>query len=94
MLSIRDVKNNRLSHERSCTNAHSAATLYSKSLKIGFRFLQGTGVDQQMDDIRAVKALGGIISDRPGALFRGSKGSVIKGLTIENDDILSQRRCT
>ena len=61
------------------------ATLYS--FKIGIGFLRGMRVDHQMDNMGAVQALGGIIPERPDAIFGGSKTSRIQELAIEIDDV-------
>jgi hypothetical protein len=61
------------------------ATLYS--FKAGIGFLQGMRVDQRMDNIGAVQALGGIIPDRPDEIYGGSNNSRIQELAIAIDDI-------
>ncbi len=61
------------------------ATLYS--LKAGIGFLQGMRLDQQMDNMGAVQALGGIIPDRPDDIHGGSNNTRIQELAIATDAI-------
>ncbi len=58
---------------RESSNARELlATLYSFKAAIGF--LQGMRVDQQMDNMGAVQALGGIIPDKPDEIYGGTPG--------------------
>jgi hypothetical protein len=71
---------------RESSNARELlATLYSFKAAIGF--LQGMRVDQQMDNMGAVQALGGIIPEKPDEIYGGSNNTRIQELAIAIDDI-------
>ncbi len=59
--------------EESSNAREQLATLYS-----GIGFLQDMRVDQQMGNMGAVQALGGIIPDKPDEIYGGSNNSRVQ----------------